>query len=145
MTKTNGKTVCDFGLLLLRVGIGTMSMYHGFPKLLAGPQVWGGVGQAMGVLGITFAPQFWGFMAAFAEFFGGIALISGFLMRPFCALLAFTMSVASLMHLNKGDGLQIASHAVELGVLYLSLIFIGPGAYSVDEGMRKEGGSCCCR
>ena len=130
MERDNVDMMRDFGILLLRIGIGVLAVYHGFPKLMGGPQAWAGLGKAMGVMGITFAPQFWGFMAAFAEFFGGIAIITGFFMRPLCALLTFTMSVAALMHLGKGDGLQVASYAISMGVVYLSLIFIGPGSYS---------------
>jgi putative oxidoreductase len=142
MGKTNGKTLCDFGLLLLRVGIGVMAVYHGYPKIMGGLHAWGELGRAMGVLGITFAPQFWGFMAAFSEFFGGLALVTGLFMRPFCALLAFTMSVAAFMHLGKGDGLQVASYAISMGIVYLGLIFTGPGAYSFG-GMCCKPDSCC--
>ena len=36
------------------------------------------------------------------------------------------------MHLGKGDGLMGASHAIEAGILFLSLILIGPGRYSLN-------------
>ena len=137
----NAKTK-DIGLLIIRIGIGAMMLYHGLPKLMAGPQNWEVLGKAMGFLGITFAPQFWGFMAAFAEAVGGIALVAGLCFRPFCALLTFEMIVASVMHLSKGDGLFVASHAIELAILFFGLIFIGPGSYSIDE---KMGCCCCCK
>ena len=44
------------------------------------------------------------------------------------------MGVAASMHLGKGEGLLAASHAIELGILFFSLLFIGPGRYSVDRG-----------
>lgn len=123
----------DTGLLILRVGIGAMFIFHGFPKISGGPDMWGKIGTTMGVFGVHFVPVFWGFMSSFAEFFGGIFLILGFLFRPACILLTINMFVASSMHLSRGQGLGIASHAIEAGILFLSLILIGPGKYSLDE------------
>jgi putative oxidoreductase len=121
------------GLLLLRLGIGVMFIIHGFPKLAGGPAGWTGLGGSMKVIGIDFLPVFWGFMAAATETFGGFLLIVGLFYRPACMLLVFTMIIAALVHFGKGDGLQGASHAIELGIVFFSLIFIGPGKYSVDK------------
>ena len=123
--------MANFGLLILRIGIGVMFIYHGLPKLMGGPGAWEGLGKTMGIFGITFLPQFWGFMAAFAEAVGGVALIAGIAFRPFLVLLLIDMIVASTMHLSKGQGLFAASHAVEMGIVFLSLIFTGPGKYVV--------------
>lgn len=123
----------DIGLLILRVGIGIMFLYHGAPKLFGGPEKWEKLGMAMKYVGIDFAPVFWGFMAAFSEFFGGICIILGLFFRPACILLTITMAVAAAMHLGKGEGLKVASHAIEDGIVFLSLIFIGPGKYSIDK------------
>ena len=40
-------------------------------------------------------------------------------------MLVFTMIIAALVHFAKGDGLSGASHAIELGIVFLALIFIG--------------------
>ena len=121
------------GLLLLRIGLGIMSIIHGFPKLAGGPDGWTGLGGSMKVIGINFLPIFWGFMAAVSETFGGFFLIVGLFFRPALILLIFTMIIAALVHFGKGDGLQGASHAIELGIVFFGLIFIGPGKYSVDK------------
>jgi putative oxidoreductase len=126
----------DIGLLILRLGIGGMFIFHGAPKILGGPDMWEKLGTTMGIFGIHFLPVFWGFMSSFAEFFGGIFLILGFLFRPACVLLTINMIVATSMHLNRGDGLGISSHAIEAGILFLSLILIGPGKYSLDEKLK---------
>ena len=121
------------GLLLLRIGLGTMFIIHGFPKLAGGPNGWTGLGGSMKVIGIDFLPIFWGFMAAATETFGGFLLIVGLFFRPALILLIFTMIIAALVHFGKGDGLGGASHAIELGIVFFGLIFIGPGKYSVDK------------
>jgi putative oxidoreductase len=121
------------GLLLLRVGLGAMMMYHGLPKLMGGPEGWTQLGGSMKVLHIDFLPVFWGFMAAIAEGLGGFLLILGLFFRPANMLLLMTMIIAALVHFNKGDGMDGASHAMELGIVFLALIFIGAGKYSVDK------------
>lgn len=121
------------GLLLLRIGLGIMFIIHGFPKLAGGPGGWTSLGGSMKVIGINFMPIFWGFMAAATETFGGFLLIVGLFFRPALILLIFTMAIAALVHFGQGEGLQGASHAIELGIVFIGLIFIGPGKYSVDK------------
>ena len=129
------------GLLILRIGLGCMFLFHGLPKLFGGPDKWEQVGMAMGSLGIEFIPTFWGFMAAISESLGGICLILGVLFRPACILLTITMAVAASSHLSRGDGLGGASHAIEVGIVFLSLILIGPGKYSLDEKLNPYRGN----
>lgn len=122
----------DKGLLLIRVGIGIMFLFHGFPKISGGPEVWVKLGGAMQYLGISLYPAFWGFMAAVAEFGGAILLIFGFQTKIAAALMCFTMIVASIMHLGMGDGIKGASHAIELGIVFAGLFLTGPGSISLD-------------
>jgi len=123
----------DFGLLILRIGIGLMFIFHGWPKMAGGPKFWEGIGQTMGIFGIKFAPAFWGFMAAFSELFGGVCLILGIFVKPACTLMFITMFVASSKHLLGGEGLNVASHAIEMAIVFISLFLIGPGKYSLGK------------
>ena len=122
----------DFGLLILRFGIGAMFMLHGLPKMTGGLEKWTALGGSMESFGITFMPAFWGFMGAFAEFFGGLLLVLGLFWRPVIILLVLTMVVAATKHLTAGDGLMGSSHAIEAGIAFLAFLFIGPGRYSLD-------------
>ena len=123
----------DWGLLLLRVGIGVMFTVHGYPKLTGGPTAWAEIGGVMKLVGLDFAPTFWGFMAAFAEAIGGQLLAVGLFFRWVCALLLGTMVMATLMHLSKGDGFGDYSHALESAFVFLGLAFAGPGRFSLDQ------------
>jgi putative oxidoreductase len=120
------------GLLLMRVGLGVMFVFHGYPKLLGGPDKWAEVGSATKYAGVHFLPKFWGFMAGATETFGGFLLVIGLAFRPVCLLLLIELTVAALMHLATGS-LMDASHAIEDAVVFLGLLFVGPGIYSVDK------------
>jgi putative oxidoreductase len=121
------------GLLILRIGLGIMMMYHGFPKLMGGPEGWTHLGGSMKVVHIDFLPIFWGLMAALTEGLGGFLLILGLFFRPVNILLVINMVVAALVHFNKGDGWEGAAHPIELAIVFFGLIFIGAGKYSVDR------------
>ena len=123
----------DLGILILRFGIGLMFIFHGWPKISGGTEIWVKLGMAMKFMGIGFAPAFWGFMSASAEFFGGILIAAGLLTRPVAMMLAFNMLVAVVLKFSTGAGLGGASQAIEVGIIFLSLILIGPGKYSIDE------------
>ena len=127
------KNYTNAGLLFLRIGIGVMMIFHGYPKMLGGPEKWEKLGLAMSFIGINFYPIVWGFMAAFAETVGGLFIIIGFAFRPSALLLFFTMLVASIMHIKNGDGIGEASHAIELAAVFFGLLFIGAGKFSVDK------------
>lgn len=123
----------DFGLLVLRIGIGAVFIWaYGWPLLIGGVEKWRNVGGAMKHVGIHFWPVVWGLMATMAETLGALLLAIGFLFRPACILLAFTMVIAMLFDHAKG-GWREAAHAMEMAILFFSLIFIGPGKYSVDR------------
>lgn len=129
----------DHGLLFMRAGLGVMFMLHGWPKLVGGPERWERTGRAMSELGVDFAPQFWGFMAGFAEFGGGLALALGLATRPALLMLAFTMLVAALKHYNAGDGFGGWSHPVEAGITFVGLLLVGPGRFSLDHRLFDRG------
>ena len=136
MNFTNRYRFHDLGLLLLRIGLGVMFVVHGFPKLAGGPAAWAGLGGVMGAVGLNFAPAFWGFLAALAEFGGGLLLAVGLWFRVACFGLLITMIMATVMHLTKGDGFSGYSHALESAFVFLGLLLAGPGKYSLDERLH---------
>lgn len=127
----------DHGLLVLRVGLGAMFVAHGYPKLAGGSAHWTRLGKSMKHVGIDFAPELWGFLAGVSEVGGGILLALGLLFQPACLALLATMIVAAMSHLGRGQSLIAASHAIEDGLVFLALIFIGPGSFALDPRRGK--------
>ncbi len=124
----------DVALLFLRLFLGGFFIWiHGWPKLAGGLVKWKVLGGAMKHLGITFWPGFWGFMAAFSETIGMGLVIFGLIFRPSCLMISITLAVATVMQYRL-HGWGEASHPLELALVFIALIFIGPGKYSVDRG-----------
>ena len=128
----NRDTLVNAGLLVLRIGIGLIFIIHGVPKLMGGVEGWTQLGSTMSIVGISFAPAFWGFMAAATEVVGGLFIILGLLHRPVAVMLVFTMIVAVLMHVTAGDPFTVYSNALKALVVFVALAITGPGVYSVD-------------
>jgi putative oxidoreductase len=133
----------DYGLLVLRLGIGLMFvLVHGLPKVRGGIQMWTSLGRVFNrIIGVEFIPAFWGFMATLSEFGGGICLLIGILFRPACALMLFTMLIVVIAQFRGGYGFSGASQALELGSALLSLLLTGPGKLvlpNVIERIRSD-------
>lgn len=136
-TQQNGQ-LRNIGLLILRIGLGIMFILHGYPKVFGGPETWSDVGMAMQHLGIDIAPMFFGFMAGVTEFFGGIFLALGLFFTPTLIFLLLVMLIATAQGIGVGEAFATYSHSIELAILFVSLLFIGPGYHSLDRKMNKQ-------
>jgi putative oxidoreductase len=123
----------NFGLLIIRIGLGLTFIYYGYPMLMGGVHSWKDAGESTKYVGIHFWPVVWGFLAAAIETFGGFLLIIGLAFRPACILLSLTLVVAAASHFGQGEHLQGALHAIEDAFVFAGLLFVGPGKYSVDK------------
>ncbi|MBX3040292.1 MAG: DoxX family protein [Bdellovibrionaceae bacterium] len=118
----------EISMTALRVFVGlAMAMGHGLGKLPPPEGLIGGVA-AMGFP----APLYFAWMAALAEFAGGLLLAIGLFTRPAALFVAFTMGIAAFVA-HGADPFQ----KKELALLYLfvGLIFVFRGAsrLSVDR------------
>ncbi len=137
-------TATDSGLsqLALRIPVGSVFVAHGAQKLFGWFGGYGleGTGQWMASIGLN--PGY--LMAALsgsAEFFGGLALILGLLVRPAAAVLAFTMIVA-ILAVHIGNGLFMSNNGYEYGLALLAasiaLLISGAGRASLDRLIVKQ-------
>lgn len=127
----------DLGLLIARIGFGLGYVwFHGFPKIAGGAEAWAMYGGAMGNFGITFTPTLWGLAAALAETVGGLLIALGLFFRPAALALMVTMIVATVNHIATGMGSP--AHSFKNAWLFLGLLFIGPGRYSLDQWLASR-------
>ncbi len=128
------------GLLILRLVVGLILVGHGGQKLFGW---WGGPGmngwtQMIQKLRIRPA-QPWAWIAALAEFGGGILLALGFLSPLGSLAIAGSMLVAIVtVHLSRGFWVGKGGYEFNLALLgaVAALALTGPGIYSLDQALR---------
>jgi putative oxidoreductase len=127
----------DLGLAILRVVVGTVFVAHGGQKLF----VYGldGVAGSFGQMGIPAAGLF-GPLTAFAEFFGGLALVAGLLTRLAAAGTTAVMAGAiAFVHAKAGFFLPAGSEfALTLLASSALLALTGAGRYSLDALIARR-------
>ncbi len=128
----------NLGLSIIRVGVGLVFVRYGTEKLMGGPELWHTLGDMAKYVGITFWPTMWGFLAACAEFFGGLGLVFGFCTRLASMAIACVMIVAVAMHYSTHDTWIHISLPLSLLFVMIGLILAGGGSYSVDSYMHRK-------
>jgi len=141
MAKQQNSLSVDVGLLLIRIMPAVVFIAHGAQKLFG---AWGGPGMEgftgyLGTLGIPM-PAANAYLAAGAEFFGGIALLIGLATRLVSVPLVVTMLVASFgVHGSEffasAKGLE---YSLTLAMVTAGFIFTGAGRFSVDALFRRD-------
>ncbi|MFQ5682280.1 MAG: DoxX family protein [Candidatus Binatia bacterium] len=134
--------------LVMRLALGVIFVAHGGQKLFG---LWGGVGLSATMetfekhMGI---PPFLTVIAAASEFFGGLAVLVGFLTRPAALALGTVMLVALFKaHLSHGFFMNWGlvpgrGHGIEFDIallaLSIALLLTGPGKGSLDSWLGFE-------
>ena len=123
----------EAGLLLMRVALGVLFVILTGPVLLSGPGRWGSFGAAIRNIGIGSNYQFWGFLGALAGCTGAALMIFGLFFRPGVLLVLAITLVHTVGAFDGGGTVRGNLAAIELCVMLLGLLFVGPGKYSVDK------------
>ncbi len=135
-------TTTGLDTLPLRIAAGVIFAAHGSQKLFGWFGGYGLEGTAGWMASIGLEPGLlMAAMAGGAEFFGGLLLIAGLLVRPAAAVLAITMIVAiGTVHLQ--NGLFMSNNGYEFGLALLAvsvaLVFRGAGSLSADRWLQTQ-------
>jgi len=117
----------NLGLAFLRVSSAALIMTHGIPKfqkLLSGDFEFGDP------LGLGGAPSL--FLAIIGEFVCPILVIIGFKTRWAAVPTAITMAVAAFI-VHGADPFGVKEKALLFLVLFVTIMLLGPGKYSIDK------------
>jgi putative oxidoreductase len=124
-------------LLLLRLGLGMIFIYYGYPKL-ANPGAYFKNFEGMGF------PGYFSYLAGLIETFGGAMLIAGLFTRAAALLLSAEMAVAiARVHLPQGPITAVRNYQFPLALCLSSfaLATIGAGLISIDHAIYGGGHS----
>ena len=129
------------GALALRIPVGIIFAAHGAQKLFGWFGGYGleGTGQFFGSIGLT-PGYLMALLAGLVEFFGGLALVLGVLVRPAAAALAGAMLIAVfVVHWSKGLFASNGGYEYALALLAASvaLVLSGAGRFSVDRSLTE--------
>lgn len=115
-----------FWLLLLRIAVAAFMLTHGYPKFTN--LVEGNIqfGDPIG-LGVTTSLV----LVVFAEFFCSILVMLGLATRLAVIPLIINMSVAAFVA-HAGDPFAKKEMSLMYLLIYITLLFTGPGRFSVD-------------
>ena len=129
--ETSNRT--SLALLIARIGIATLMLTHGIPKLLtlfSGAPV-----QFPAVLGMSAEVSLaW---AVFAELLCSLFILAGLATRLAVVPLAITMLVAVLI-IHAADPLAVKEPALQYLLVYAVLFVAGSGKYSVDNFLQRK-------
>ena len=135
-------TATGLDTLPLRVGAGVIFAAHGAQKLFGWFGGYGLEGTGGWLASIGIGPGvLMAALAGGAEFFGGLFLIVGLLVRPAAVVLAITMVVAiAAVHLQ--NGLFMTNNGYEFGlallVISVGLAIRGAGSISLDRLLQAK-------
>jgi putative oxidoreductase len=132
----------DVGLVVLRLALGIIFIAHGAQKLFGwfGGQGLEATVTGFGSMGI---PTALSYVAAFTEFFGGIAVIIGLLSRLASLGLAINMLVAmALVHAKNGFFMNSPGGAgieftLALFAMALTILIAGPGRIAISDAESR--------
>ena len=128
--------------LPVRLGAGVIFTAHGAQKLFGWFGGYGLEGTAGWMESIGLAPgTLMAVAAGGAEFFGGLLLIVGLLVRPTALILAITMSVAIItVHFQNGLFMSNNGYEFALAMLVISagLAIRGAGSLSIDHILQNK-------
>lgn len=138
---THHRPTVDLGLLMMRLMLATVFIFHGSQKLFG---LFGGAGVKgfagyLESLGVPY-PLFSAYLAGSAEFFGGIALLLG-IGLPVAAVFICTVMLTAAFKVHGGafSGQQGGmEYPLTLAVMTASLALLGPGRFAVHIGRRRK-------
>jgi putative oxidoreductase len=127
----------SFGLLLMRIGLAAMLLIHALPKLIGGSPQWAQFGNTLNYLQLGLPLKVIGLTALIVESVGGLSLLSGYLFRTCCTILAVLFCFYCLNYF-KINYRTLTLFSLGLTTVFLGFINTGPGRYAVAVKLEKK-------
>ncbi len=123
-------TSADVTATVARIALGALFLVHGWPKIKDPKATLGWVKGTGWPGGTVFAS-----LAILLEFFGGIALLLGFLTQVVASFFALEMVGTAIFSKKQLGKKFVLGYELDVAYLILALVvaFLGPGPWSLDR------------
>ena len=145
----------DFGLLLIRITLALVFIYHGWDKVM---NIEGTINffRAIGLAGFIVPTSdflnfkgpgatteiiFWPYIVAYVELLGGILILLGIRVREVALLFVITMIIA-IWKVHMNDGFKGMEFQLTLLLASLAILFTGAGKYGLLPEKTNTCGPC---
>ncbi len=136
--KSQERTI-HFGLLLMRLGIGSVLLYQAVPKMVKGSARWAAVGADFRFLYAQLPVEAVGLAVLLIMVLGGLCMLSGYFFRLASFFLAL-LSGLYFMRFMKSGYITLPLYAAQMAFVFAGFIYCGPGRYAVAVKLEKKGG-----
>jgi putative oxidoreductase len=133
LTMPQAENLSNLALVIARLGLGILTMHHGYQKLLHFEEMKNGFLDFLG-LGSSVSLA----MAMSVELFCSMFIIFGLFVRVATVPLIITMAIA-LFKIKEGDIFGGGESAALYLLGYFSLLLSGPGTITIDRIFPKPG------
>ena len=126
-----------FGLLVMRLGLTAVLFLHALPKLFAGAHTWKSIGTTLSFINPGFPPVIFGCAILLLEALGAVSFVFGYFFRAACTLLFLLFSAYFFNYFKVGFN-TLMLWSLGLAVVFVGLIYVGPGRYSIAVKLEKK-------
>ena len=127
----------DVGLLIMRLGIAAVLLWHSVPKLIAGAPAWKSLGTTLAFINVGLPASFLGLLSLSLETVCSISLIVGYFFRLSSTVLFILLLLYSINYFNVAYK-TLMMWSLALTSVFLGLVFTGPGRYSLAVKFQRR-------
>ena len=127
----------DMGLLVMRLGLAAVLLWHSVPKLIGGAPAWKNVGTTLDFINLGLPVSFMGLLSLSLETLCSIGLLLGYGFRLSCSVLFVLLFLYSINYFNVAYK-TLMMWSLALTSVFLGLVFTGPGRYSLTAKFQRR-------
>ena len=139
-----GKTVfisqdrqLNFGLLIMRLGLAAVLLFHSLPKIFAGVNSWQSLGTTLGFINVGMPAAILGFSMLLLEALGAVSLMFGYFFRISCIILFIIFGLYFFNYFIIGYQ-TLMLWSAGLAAVFFGLIHMGAGRYALAVKFEKK-------
>lgn len=127
----------DTGLLIMRLAIAAVLLWHSLPKLIGGVPAWKSLGTTLDFINMGLPVSFLGLLSLALETVCSISLVVGYFFRLSNFVLFVLMLLYSINYFNVAYK-TLMMWSLALTGVFLGLVLTGPGRYALAVKFQRR-------